>query len=283
MNVMYVVNNDRAFVDFTPLLSRLYPAASHDAKYFFTTTDISPNITKIIDPQSTARRNLKVLDVEYSSSHYVYPEAYNTYEDGTKAKIDIPEGYEFLVGFPMIDGIDKEKYIYYKERGLDIYDPKDPAFLNDCYYNKELDYDLPQRYRRKELYQQQTFKGGDNCKYQGLDLGKQYVVMSCSKGDNIGYTLVDQSLELSQEEIDHQDNLPTKCGGSIDTVTKNIAFWLYLCLFIVFISLNVIFLTIRTYSEFYIIIYRITCIKMCFKKIFKIYFTFFFKCPNLLI
>ena len=255
-----VANNNRAFVDFAPLLSRLYPAASHDAKYFFTTTDISPNITKIIDPQSTARRNLKVLDVEYSSSHYVYPEAYNTYEDGTKAKIDIPEGYEFLVGFPMIDGIDKEKYIYYKERGLDIYDPKDPAFLNDCYYNKELDYDLPQRYRRKELYQQQTFKGGDNCKYQGLDLGKQYVVMSCSKGDNIGYTLVDQSLELSQEEIDHQDNLPTKCGGSIDSVAKNIAFWLYLCLFIVFISLNVIFCVISKCfyfpSSFYQVIYN---------------------------
>ena len=147
-----------------------------------------------------------------------------------------------------------------KERGLDIYDPKDPAFLNDCYYNKELDYDLPQRYRRKELYQQQTFKGGDNCKYQGLDLGKQYVVMSCSKGDNIGYTLVDQSLELSQEEIDHQDNLPTKCGGSIDSVAQNIAFWLYLCLFIVFISLNVIFCVISKCfyfpSSFYQVIYN---------------------------
>ena len=42
---------------------------------------------------------------------------------------------------------------FYALKGIDIYNPKDPAFQDSCYYNEEFDFDLPQEYRRKTIFQ----------------------------------------------------------------------------------------------------------------------------------
>ena len=48
--------------------------------------------------------------------------------------------------------------------------------------------------------------------------------------------------------MNHVDNLPTKCGGDVEDIEENIAFWLFLIFFIVFIIFDVI-LAVGSFSK----------------------------------
>ena len=46
------------------------------------------------------------------------------------------------ISFPAFEGVNKKMFDYYYKRVVDIYDITDPTFVDDCYANDKLDFDL---------------------------------------------------------------------------------------------------------------------------------------------
>ena len=156
------------------------------------------------------------------------------------------------------DEIDSELAQMYALKGIDIYNPQDPAFQDSCYINEEFDFDLTQEYRRKIIFQNKTFKM-NICSYDHANYANNTIYFTdCSiKNTNTNnecnpteenciinefptFEIVPYSLSLDGIDVDHADNLPTKCAGDVKDIHKNIAFWIYLLIFVLLIALNII-------------------------------------------
>ena len=139
--------------------------------------------------------------------------------------------------------LNSDLYKYYNERGIDIYNPNDKAFTDSCYVSKKFDYDLTQKYRRKNVYQGYTFKPVDGCTYEGLVSNTNRIIFNCtSVPEQMYYSL--EKTNLKEIDVNHVDNLPTKCPSDIDDIKSNIAFWLYIVMFVIAIFFNVMLFTL---------------------------------------
>ena len=49
---------------------------------------------------------------------------------------------------------------------------------------------------------------------------------------------------MKEIDVNHVDNLPTKCPSDIDDIKRNIAFWLYIVMFVIAIFFNVMLFTL---------------------------------------
>ena len=131
---------------------------------------------------------------------------------------------------------------FYYSKGIDIYNPKDPAFQEPRYINEELDYDLTQKYRRKTVYQNTTYSI-DGCTYDFIDYSNNKIYFSNCSFTTVpnSYSTIEYPLSNDGIDIDHVDNLPTKCAGDIKNISSNIAFWIYLIFFILLIIFDLVF------------------------------------------
>ena len=214
-NYKDVIFNKGSLVDLSQCLE------GSDKKYVVI-TEIQQELTTILDNDDSTSNKL-ILGL---------------LQDGQTATA-IPEcGY--TVKIPFSGGINEELYKFYRQRGIDIYNSNDSAFSEPCYFNDKFDYDLTQKYRKNQLFQNKQIApttNNDDCIYQDLDLETNLVSFSCSEynGNNLpGYYLEPYTIPKSN----HVDNLPTKCGSKIDDIDDNIAFWLFLILFVIFIVVD---------------------------------------------
>ena len=153
----------------------------------------------------------------------------------------VPNCANFRVGLPISNSLNYNLYKYYLEKGIDIYNPQDKAFKDACYISKNFDYDLTQKYRRKNLYQGYRLDFGEGCEYDSFDLTTNRIIANCeSVPSEVEYNLVQSSLSDYGIKVNHVDNLPTKCGGDVENIEENIAFWLFLIFFVVIIVFDII-------------------------------------------
>ena len=147
----------------------------------------------------------------------------------------------FRIGLPISNSLNYNLYKYYLEKGIDIYNPQDKAFKDACYISKNFDYDLTQKYRRKNLYQGYRLDFGEGCEYDSFDLITNRIIANCeSVPTEVEYNLVESSLSDYGIKVNHVDNLPTKCGGDVENIEENIAFWLFLIFFVVIIVFDIL-------------------------------------------
>lgn len=133
------------------------------------------------------------------------------------------------------DNLNFDLYTYYIERGIDIYNRNHSAFSDSCYINKNFDYDVPQVYRKRFIFQGDV--NLDNCQYQNISVSLGKVFFICKgKPTNAPLTINRNPIEKDG----HADNLPTKCSKNVKKIGTNIGFWLYLMLFILFIAFNIL-------------------------------------------
>lgn len=196
-------------------LSRCFDSNS---KTTYIVTEVSKEIMNIIG--STNDSNNLYIDVAQNGVVLALPTCQN-----------------IIFKIPFNGIINQELYKFYKQRGIDIYNKNDPAFTEPCYYNDRFDYDLTQKYRRFNLFQKQEFTpSSSDCTYEDLDLETNLISFNCNKFvDDIKYTTKEAELD---DTSNHVDNLPTKCGNKIGDIEDNIAFWLFLVLFIIFIVVD---------------------------------------------
>ena len=145
------------------------------------------------------------------------------------------------VKFALPSSMNLELYNFYLSKGIDIYNPLDEAFDAKCYHNKELDFDMPIKYRREFLYQQKTMRA-EGCERAAISNENGYVIMKCPLSGSFNVQLVDAPLLKIDEKT---SDVPIRCAKEIDDVVNNIAFWIYLVIFVFIISLSVIYIIFR--------------------------------------
>lgn len=122
---------------------------------------------------------------------------------------------------------------YYKDRKIDIYNKRDKAFIEPCYLSKLFDYDLTQKYRKNNIYQN-IFYGSEICELTNFNNNSNLLIFNClnfEKVEKIGHlnygTL---SIYIKNNTIDDANkvyNLPLKCMKKIDDLNQNIALWFF--------------------------------------------------------
>ena len=146
--------------------------------------------------------------------------------------------------------LNADLYEYYNRRGIDIYNPNDSAFQDDCFVSSNFDYDLTQEYRRQLLFQNLSIvPSSSDCTYKGVNVETNKLLFSCSSyQQSMTYTM--EPTTLGDIQFKHKEYLPLTCPQDIDKIHLNIAFWLYLigCSFIIGFD---IFLAIASIKKFY--------------------------------
>ena len=155
-----------------------------------------------------------------------------------KTSIDLSTyNKNFKVNLPStVSVFNEDLFKYYLSKGINIYDPNDKAFTDPCFISKNFDYDLTQKYRRKNLYQGYKITS-DACIYVKYDLTTNRIEFNCNNVDRIDYSLEPSTLNV---KVNHVDNLPTKCDDDVENIEENIAFWLFLLGFIVIIIFDIL-------------------------------------------
>ena len=134
-------------------------------------------------------------------------------------------------------------YSFYKKGGIDIYNKNDKAFLNPCFESSKFNWDLTQKFRKINVYQNITYNFEDRCKYIGIDY------LNNKKEENINSLIQYQCrININKNEItiynssdiiensDKEYNLPFKCHNKVKKLYKNIAFWLYFIIILLYIA-----------------------------------------------
>ena len=122
---------------------------------------------------------------------------------------------------------------HYKDRKIDIYNKSDEAFVEPCYLNKLFDYDLTQKYRKNNIYQN-IFYGSEICELTNFNNNTNLLIFSClnfEKVEKIGdLNIGTLSIYIKNNTIDDANkvyNLPLKCMKKIDDLNQNIALWFF--------------------------------------------------------
>ena len=97
-------------------------------------------------------------------------ENYYPYEINNTILLDYCNYLNISLPFYQINQINYDLYEIYKKRGINIYDINDKAFVDKCYRNEYFNFDLTQRYRKENIFQNFSFNGHiNNCTFHSLD------------------------------------------------------------------------------------------------------------------
>ena len=143
-----------------------------------------------------------------------------------------------------------EKYSYYNKANIDIYKPTDKAFCESCYITNGLNYDLTQKFRRTQIYENSTFIS-DDCRYSNIDIQMNKIKMFCNYVENLtySYSIIEKYLDI--KDLNKVDNLPFKCASSVEKLESNIGFWIHFILTIIVLGSGSVYSIIHYYHTYY--------------------------------
>ncbi len=168
-------------------------------------------------------------------------EKYYPYEFNNNILLNYCNYLNISLPFYQINAINYDLYDIYKKRGINIYDINDKAFVEKCYRNENFKFDLTQRYRKENIFQNYSFNGHiNNCTFHSLD--NRMINLHCPYRENgMGYSLIEKNINNYKTNF-----LIFKCANKVKDLSNNIAFWLFLTINFFVISIviyfNIIFL-----------------------------------------
>ena len=207
-----------------------------------------------------SNENIIFIKVSFASSNKKIFEKYtkiNSYIDAYDISkgIDNIQYYDLsncqpIIAYLPIDliQIDTKKYQLYEMANINIYKPDDEAFKKSCYITKGLKYDLTQKFRRMEIYENYTFIS-DDCTYDSINIEFEKIKFNCKYKDNFdySYSFEEKHLNISLHKV---DNLVLKCISYVEHIEKNIGFYLYF-IFSCIIVLGLIQSIINFYYKYF--------------------------------
>ena len=148
---------------------------------------------------------------------------------------------------------------YYKERKIQIYNKKDLAFVDTCFLSKEFDFDLTQKYRKKNVYQK-LYYGNNNCQFYSFEPNYNRLIFNCTQFNDIQKISHKEDLvyglfifNISNDTIDDDKeyNIHISCTRKIDNLKGNYAFWLFLiiCIFEIIYIVGINILTLGSLKK----------------------------------
>ena len=109
------------------------------------------------------------------------------------------------------------------DSGINIYDKYDPCFTDACFTSENFEFDLTQKYRKKNVFQKWSLDS-EICKYHSFENASNNIEISCQKFEDFGkmgddsYNYATLNLTAKKDYVDNQDkvyNLPMKCKKKI--------------------------------------------------------------------
>ena len=214
-----IKNDELMYVDYTSCVSNL------DEDIIF---------ISVILP---SERSTLLYDTTYASPiSLTKAYKYNIYE---VIPYDLNNCKILTVYFPFSkENIDIEKYRYFEN--IDIFRNDSKAFVPSCYVTQHLNYDLTQKYRRTQIYQNKSFISED-CDYDSIDLDFNKIKMKCIYKQSLDYSYIQKEsvLKISNEKT--LKNLSFKCVKYVKQIEMNIGFWIHLILITLGIIIEIIF------------------------------------------
>ena len=113
--------------------------------------------------------------------------------------------------------VNSELANYYQTKNINIYDKYDPCFADPCFTSKNFEYDLTQKYRKANIFQNLSLNN-DICHYNSFENASNNIEFLCQKFEEFGqfddstnYAVL--NLTFKTENIDSQNKgfLPLRC------------------------------------------------------------------------
>ena len=130
-------------------------------------------------------------------------------------------------------------YIYYKNRGIDIYNKTDPAFTESCFQSFNFDYDLTQDFRKFKVYQNISFDS-EYCKFIKIDNNTDKALFNCTGNQKNKILLTGYNDPYNKSETKVY-NLPFKCISAKKEMKVNIGLILYSLILLSLIILSILY------------------------------------------
>ena len=214
-------NDELSIIDFSTCTAK-------ETKIIYIMVSFSSNVRKVLE--NYENENNKTIINSYTDSYDITRGVSNAKKyylsDCTNLTAYLPINYK---------EINLEKYKFYKQANIDIYNPNDKAFRESCYITNGFDYDLTQKFRKKEIYENKTFVSND-CEYIGIDTTYEKVKMLCQYKESFNYLYKVIEKHLDEKTLNRVDNLALKCASYVKNTGKNIGFWIYFVLTILVIG-----------------------------------------------
>ena len=141
------------------------------------------------------------------------------------------ENFYVYIYSPYIN-INFELAKYYQKRNINIYDKNDTCFTDKCFTSENFEYDLTQKYRKKNVFQKWSLNS-ESCKYHSFEIESNNIEIICQKfenygiNDSINYATLDLIGKKDYvNETDKVYNLPMRCKKKLNS--ENYAFWIFL-------------------------------------------------------
>ena len=160
-------------------------------------------------------------DATVSNGVYVY--AYTQSEE-SKNEIDLPSQCPSLKIFIPSYSAPDESYLYYKSKGIDIYNKNDAAFNDKCYTNDALEFDLTIK-DRNNLFANKTFVSvnENDCEYNEIT-NENYIALTCGVEANV---FAYKFAEVSHSKMETDYVQIFKCPGELKNFDKNAAIYVF--------------------------------------------------------
>ena len=160
--------------------------------------------------------------------------------DQDKNEFDISTCDEYGIGFYIKNIPNETKFRTYIKNGIDIYNPNDPVFTESCFISKNYEFDMTQKYRRTQVFDNKTF-AAEGCDYYILNQVNNKVYFNCSDSMPNNYSIINYSFEQNGTDFDKIEDLAIKCAGKIDNYFSNYAFWLFSILLLALLVFDIVF------------------------------------------
>ena len=186
-----------------------------------------------------------------STSSKSYTDVYDFTDLDNVREINLNECNNITAYFPIDESkVNLEKYSHYNKANIDIYKPTEKAFCESCYITNGFNYDLTQKFRRTQIYENKTFIS-DDCRYDSIDIQMNKIKMLCNYNANLTYSYRIQEKYLDIKNLNKIDNLPFKCASSVEKLKSNIGFWSHFILTIIIIASGTVYSIIHYYQTYY--------------------------------
>ena len=215
--------------------------SSKDNQIIFISVSLSSKLREVLE--------------KYENKEYKITNAYTDGYDVTNGvdsatKYDLTQCKNLTAYLPINqDIIDVEKYKLYSKANINIYNPKDKAFCESCFITNGLDYDLTQKYRKLQVFDNKTIES-DDCVYDSIDIDLIKLKMYCVYKESFNYLYKVVETHLDNNKTIKIDNLPLKCASYVEKLEQNIGLWVYLILTI--LVFGGLFYCIKNYYDIYI-------------------------------
>jgi len=148
--------------------------------------------------------------------------------------------------------VNSELANYYYARNINIYDKYDPCFTDACFTSENFEFDLTQKYRKKNVFQKWSLDS-EICRYHSFENASNNIEISCQKFEYFGkmgnelYNYATLNLLVKKDYVDNQDkvyNLPMKCKKKMNS--DNYAFWIFfiICILEIMYIIGITILTL---------------------------------------